>query len=491
MGRTAGSSGSLCDVTVWDSGPVSDSDRRARTVAVVGGGIAGLAAAAAIRRERADVEVVVLEASDRVGGKLRLATVGGVTTDVGAEAMLNRRPEAVALARAAGLADRIVHPATTSAHIWSYGQLRAMPRSLLGVPVDLEELRVSGLLSPPGTERALEDADLPPTRLGDEDVSLGWLAEQRFGPELVDRLVEPLLGGVYAGHARELSARAAAPQVVAALDRAPSLAQAAAQSLAPTADVPVFAGLDGGIGQLPAAVVGTWDIDVRTGTTVRTVERNETGWTMVTGPTPSPSTVTADAVVVATPAAPASRLLADIAPGANRELASIEYASTAIVTLAFRLADVPPVEGSGFLVPPVEGRAVKAATYSFAKWGWVRAASEEVVVLRTSLGRHREERDLQVTDEELVERSLADLEVITGLVCRPVDWHVQRWGGGLPQYAVGHLDRVRRIREYVAAVPGLAVCGAAYDGLGIPACIASAERAARQILDQLPPMTGS
>jgi oxygen-dependent protoporphyrinogen oxidase len=128
---------------------------------------------------------------------------------------------------------------------------------------------------------------------------------------------------------------------------------------------------------------------------------------------------------------------------------------------------------------------VKAATYSFAKWAWVRAASDDVVVLRTSLGRHRQERELQVTDEELVERSLQDLGLIAGFAGRPLDWHVQRWGGGLPQYAVGHLERVVRIRESVAAVPGLAVCGAAYDGLGIPACIATGEAAAQRVLGGL------
>lgn len=465
---------------------MTDSDVRTPAVAVVGAGIAGLAAAAAICRERPDVDVVVLEAADRVGGKLRLAEVGGVVTDVGAESMLNRRPEGVELACAAGLADRVVHPETTAARIWSRGQLRPMPRSLLGVPLDLEELRESGLLSTDGMERARQDLALPPTELGGDDVSIGWLAEQRFGAELVDRLVEPLLGGVYAGHAREISARAAAPQVIAAMSRGPSLARAAAESLAGSADVPIFAGLVGGIGQLPGALVDSWGFEVRTGTTVRAIEPHENGWTIVTGPTASPATVAADAVVVAIPGAPASRLLADVTPGASGELAGIEYASTAVVTMAFRAADVPPLEGSGFLVPPVEGRAVKAATYSFAKWGWVGAASDEVVVLRTSLGRHREERDLQATDEELMMRSMDDLGVIAGLAAQPVDWEVQRWGGGLPQYAVGHLDRVRRIRESVASVPGLAVCGAAYDGLGIPACIGSAEAAARQVLDVLP-----
>ncbi len=451
-------------------------------VVVVGAGIAGLAAAAAVRRERPDVEVLVLDSADRVGGKLRLAEVGGTVVDVGAESILNRRPEGVALARAAGLGDRVVHPTTTAARVWSRCRLHPMPRSVMGVPVDPRA--AAGLLSDEGVTRAEQDASLPATEIGDEDVSVGWLVEQRLGREVVDRLVEPLLGGVYAGHAREISARAATPQVVALLERDPSLVRAAAETVGKPSEAPVFAGLAGGVGQLPAAVAA--GLDVRTSTTVRGLTRSPSGWELVTGPAVAPEVVRADAVVVAVPASPAARLLGAVAPVAARELAGIEYASTAVVTLAFPSDRFPEVEGSGFLVPPVDGRTIKAATYSFAKWEWSRQAAGYLVVMRTSIGRHREVAALQVPDEELVARSLADLRDAIGLDVAPVDQHVQRWGGGLPQYAVGHLDRVRRIRSAVAEVPGLAVCGAAYDGLGIPACIASAERAARQVLDQLP-----
>jgi oxygen-dependent protoporphyrinogen oxidase len=214
----------------------------------------------------------------------------------------------------------------------------------------------------------------------------------------------------------------------------------------------------------------------------------------VTGPVPAPELIEADAVVVAVPGAPAARLLADVAPGAAMELASIEYASMAVVTLAVRAAEMPSVDGSGFLVPPVDGRQVKAATWSFAKWDWVResgaVADEDVMLLRASIGRHREERQLQVDDDELVARTRADLRDAVGLTADPVDAVVTRWGGGLPQYAVGHVERVSRIRGHVGVLPGLAVCGAAYDGLGIPACIASAEKAVRQVLDGLP-VTGA
>lgn len=464
----------------------------------MGGGIAGLAAAAAVRRSRPDVTVTVLEAAERLGGKLRLAEVGGVTVDVGAEALLNRRPEGVALAREAGLGERLVHPATTAANLWSRGRVVPMPKTLMGVPLDTRTLTDSGVLSRAGVARAKLDSVLPATRLDDRDVSVGWLVEERFGREVVERLVEPLLGGVYAGHAREISARAAVPQVVALLDKDKSLMRAAAattaEASATASTVPVFAGLVGGMGTLPQAVAVASGATVRTGATVRDLARaGDGGWNLVVGSTQDPEVLHADAVVLATPARATSRLLSDVVPDAALELARIEYASMAVVTLAFLARGLPAVEGSGFLVPPVDGRHVKAATYSFQKWDWLREAGrgagpggEDLLLVRASIGRHREESVLQVDDAELVDLALHDLADAIGLSVRPVDAHVQRWGGGLPQYAVGHLDRVRLVRGAVAKAPGLAVCGAAYDGLGIPACIASAEAAATQVLQSLP-----
>ncbi len=456
-----------------------------RHVVVIGAGISGLAAAAELRRVAPTLAVTVLEASPEIGGKLKLAEVGGVTVDVGAEAMLFRRPEGVTLAADAGLP--LVHPAVTQASIWSRGRMRPMPRSVMGVPFDHKDLVESGLLSRAGAARAALDQVLPATRLGDSDVSVGWLIEERFGKELLDRLVEPLLGGVYAGHAREISARAAVPQVVALLDRDRSLTRAAATARGDgESSAPVFAGIEGGLGRLPQAVVEQFGLTVRTSATVRDLARaGGGGWNLVVGSAADPEVIHADAVIVATPAAASARLLRDVAPDAALELARIEAASMAIVTMAFRARDLPDTQGSGFLVPPIEGRAVKAATYSFAKWDWVRKASDDLLVLRTSLGRHREEETLQVTDSELVEQSVHDLSDAIGLSVRPVDSLVQRWGGGLPQYTVGHLERVARIRSAVAKQPALAVAGATYDGLGIPACIASAHAATAQVLATL------
>ena len=449
---------------------------------VVGAGIAGLAAAHRLREQGRDV--LVLEGSPEVGGVLRRRTVAGVAVDVGAEAMLNRRPEGVALAAELGL--EVCHPAQASSRIWTRGALRPLPRSLMGVPLDLEDLAASGVLTEDELDRVRAERGHAPTEVGD-DVTVGALVDDRLGAAVTDRLVEPLLGGVYAGHARAISARAAVPQLVALAERGSLLDQAPSLSTPATYAAPVFAGLPGGMGGLPPALAER--LEVRTQQTVRRLTREHARFRLLVGPTTAERTVTADAVVLAVPPAAAARLLADLATTAGELVGGIGTASVAVVTLAFRLADVGDLAGtdaSGFLVPPVEARAIKAATFSFAKWGWVRAAgaAEGVLHLRTSLGRHGEEASLQVPDDALVAASLADLADAVGLHARPVDTHVQRWGGGLPQYALGHLDRVARIRAEVARVPGLAVCGAAYDGVGIPAVIGSAERAVRELVGQ-------
>jgi oxygen-dependent protoporphyrinogen oxidase len=341
------------------------------------------------------------------------------------------------------------------------------------------------------------------------------LVERRLGPEVRDRLVEPLLGGVYAGHADELSVHATMPQLVAAVREHGRLLPAAAALAAGTFPVPpppardateaadadtappppttragesppVFAGIEGGVGRLAVEVAN--DIArlggiVRTDAMVRELDRTQDRWHLVVGPTRSPETIEADGVILATPASPGARLLRGVAPAASQELSHIEYASVAIVTLAVRAADVPSeVSGSGFLVPPVDGHVVKAATFSSAKWAWL---SGDTFFLRASIGRHREAAVLQRDDADLVAVAMADLREAVGLRGPLVDAVVTRWGGALPQYAVGHLDRVAAIRAAVAGVPGLAVCGAAYDGVGIPAVVASAHAAATRVLAHL------
>ncbi|MGW7450937.1 protoporphyrinogen oxidase [Streptomyces sp. NPDC054787] len=468
----------------------TDRPGRGRHVVVIGGGIAGLAAAHRLLAE--GVRVTLLEAGPRLGGKLYAGELAGARVDLGAESMLARRPEAVALAKAVGLGDALQPPATATAHLWTRGALRPMPRGhVMGVPGDLAPLAASGVLSPEGLARIEAERELAPTEIG-EDVAVGEYVAARLGREVVDRLVEPLLGGVYAGDAYRISMRAAVPQLFEAA-RTHALLGDGVRELQRRAEAqpqqagPVFAGLDGGIGRLPLAVAEACraaGARLVTGAPVREVLRTAEGWRIVS----EAEVVDADGVVLATPAGPAARLLDALAPAAAAELRGVAYASMALITMAFRRRDLPAAvrEGgaSGFLVPPVDGRTIKASTFSSNKWAWA-GADPELFLLRTSVGRYADEADLRREDGELVDISLADLGEAVGLAARPVASTVTRWDGGLPQYPVGHLGRVARIRDAVAALPGLAVCGALYDGVGIPACIASAGKAVDAVIGGL------
>ena len=454
------------------------------TIAVVGAGIAGLSAA--LRLAQSGHRVVLLEQSDRVGGKLRSAMVAGRRVDVGAESVLARRPEAVDLIDGLGL-DK-VHPARVSAQVWSRGALHPLPpRSLMGVPSDLGTL--GDLLT--GAEVARVRAERP-VDVGD-DTSVGDLVEGALGAAVVDRLVEPLLGGVYAGQARRLSARACVPALYDAGRRGDSLVRTAARLMpAPDPDAtpaPVFASVRGGVGVLADALgerLRDLGVDLRTGTTVRALAPTGRGWRLSLGDHRAGQTLDADAVVLATPARATSKLLRDNDSHAADLLGRIEYASMAVVTYAFDRRTTPALTGSGFLVPPVDGRAIKAATFTSTKWPWIAQDAPDLVFARVSLGRHGEETALQRTDTELVDAGLADLSAALGRpLTAPVDAHVQRWGGGLPQYAVGHLELVAAVRDSLRASPTLAVAGAAYDGVGIPACIASGQTAADDLADHL------
>lgn len=460
---------------------MSGSRTGAGHVVVIGAGIAGLAAAHRLLERGA--RVTVLEAGRRLGGKLRAGQIEGVRIDLGAESMLARRPEAVDLARAVGLADRLRTPATATASIWTRGALRPMPKGhVMGVPGSASAL--AGVLSDEGLARIERDADLPRTEVG-EDVAFGEYVAARLGREVVDRLVEPLLGGVYAGDAYRISMRSAVPQLFQAARTHDSLTEAVreiqAKAAASPQTGPVFMGVEGGVGTLPESVAESVTArggEILTSRPVTELRRDaDGGWSVTAGD----RVLHADAVVVAVPAPVAAELLAAESPGAAAELRAVEYASMALVTLAYRRDAVSLPEGSGFLVPPVDGRTIKASTFSSQKWGPSAGDDPDMVVLRTSVGRYGETEILRHEDADLVEVSRRDLKAATGLDATPVRTVVTRWTDGLPQYPVGHHARVARVREQVAKLPGLAVCGAAYDGVGIPACIASAYAAVDQL----------
>jgi oxygen-dependent protoporphyrinogen oxidase len=358
-----------------------------------------------------------------------------------------------------------------------------MPKGhVMGVPGTAAAL--SGVLSDEGLARIERDTELPRTEIGD-DVAVGEYVAARLGREVVDRLVEPLLGGVYAGDAYRISMRSAVPQLFQAARGHTSLTEGVREIQAKAAAQqqigPVFMGIAGGVGRLPLAVaesVRARGGEILTGTPARELRREAAGgWRITAGE----RVLHADAVIVAVPAPAAAGLLRAESPGAAAELSAVEYASMALVTLAYRRADLSLPEGSGFLVPPVDGRTIKASTFASQKWGWIAEEDPDVVVLRTSVGRYGETEVLGRDDADLVEVSRHDLREATGLDAVPLRTRVTRWTDGLPQYPVGHHARVARVREQIAKLPGLAVCGAQYDGVGIPACIASAYAAVDQL----------
>ncbi len=413
--------------------------------------MAGLAAARELQRLGA--HPIVLEATGQVGGKLRASEVGGVLVDEGADSMLRRVPWGVDLAVAAGL--ELVSPAVGAASLWSRGALVPMPLgTVMGIPTELGSL--AGLVRNP----VRETLTVPPL----EDLSVGALVSRSLGREVVDRLVDPLLGGVYAGHADRLSVQATLPQLWPHLAGRTSLVEAARAARGTPAPGPVFAGLVGGLGTLPPRLAA--GLDVRVNATVRGLEKTPTGWRLEL----VDAFLEVDAVILAVPAGPAARLLDGLVP--VQELGQVDYASVGIITLV--LDGPSPGTGSGYLVPAVDGHITKAVTFTSRKWGRPGPA-----VIRASVGRAGAVADLQRDDADLVAIVLRELEAAVGSLPPVLGTRVTRWGGGLPQYAVGHLDLVARLRRTLPA--GLALAGAAFDGVGVPAVARSGLEAARSV----------
>ncbi len=423
-------------------------------VAVVGGGITGLATAWFLRDRAA---VTVYEASGRVGGKIETTSLLGVPVEAGPDTFLARVPWAVDLCKALGLGDELVAPATGKAYVWTRGRLRPLPEgTVLGVPRRLGPLARAGIVSPWGLARAGLDLVLPrPPAGGADDRSVREVIGKRFGPEVVNRLVEPLLGGIHAGRADRLSLAAVAPQVAEAAGRSRSLLLGLRSGPA-AGNGPVFLGLRGGLQTLVDRLAK--EVDVRLNTPVEPL-----------------ADLGADAVVLAVPAYAAARL---VPAEAARELEAIEYASVVTVTLAYAPDALPgPLDGSGFLVPRVDGRLITACTWTSSKWP--QPGADGVVLLRASAGRIGDDRALRLDDEALVGRIHGELAEAMGLRAPPTGSLVSRWLRSFPQYDIGHVARVARIEALLP--PNVAVAGAAYRGVGIAACIHDAERAASAV----------
>ena len=437
-------------------------------VAVIGAGITGLAAG--YEATKAGAEVVVYEANERAGGRLLTTELAGQLVDEGGDAFLARVPWATELCQELGLGAELVSPAQRSAFVYSRGALRALPLpNVLGVPLDFDALAASGIVSDEGVDRARQDPDLAGSPLGNDE-SVGGLVRRRLGDEVADRLVDPLIGGINASSIDDLSVRAAVPQLAEAASRSPSLVRelrrlAASSTADPAA--PVFFTLPDGLGRL------TDELADRLGNRLR-----------LSSPVADLGEIDADQVIVTLPADAARALVAPVSARAAELLGGIDYASVALVAMAYDASDVDhPMAGSGYLVPAVEGLTITACSWASSKWTHV--GSSDTVVLRVSAGRYGDDRTLALDDEALVGAVRADLTTTMSLNAEPQEVRISQWERSLPQFRPGHLELVADIEKSLAHdAPWLQATGAWARGLGVPACIHQGRQAAKASVAQ-------
>lgn len=443
-------------------------------VAVVGGGIAGLAAAWELASGAEPAEVTVFDPGP-LGGRIQTEEFLGHPIDTGADAFIARVPDAIALARELGLEHELVAPAAGRALILIGGHLRPIPPGLvLGAPARLRPLMESGILSPAGLLRAGLDLVLPPSKWPD-DVSVAELVGRRFGRQVAERLVDPLVGGIHAGRSAYLSADATAPQLAQAARSHRSLLLGL-RALPPGPPGPAFLAPRGGMGRLVERLVEALR--------ARGVRFDATGITAVTARQATLAVDPAgafDGAVLATPAPVTARLLHESSPAAAADLRAIRWASVVLTTLAYRRSALASPEGiSGWLVARTEKTMMTACSFGSAKWPhW---SDPDTMILRVSAGRSGDERVLRLSDEDVVARLQEEVAGALATDAAPIGWRVNRWRDSFPQYEVGHGARVQRIESALAAnLPAVALAGASLRGSGIPACVASGRTAARAV----------
>lgn len=451
---------------------------------MLGAGISGLATAYFVRRRLGeDHPVTVLESSERPGGKVLTRPVAGLDVDTGPDAFLARAPALRGLIDDLGLGTQVVEPMESGAYVWSRGRLRPLPSgAAFGLPERLWPLLRSGLLSPSGVLRAGLDLVLP-SGATLQDPSVRDVVVPRFGTEVYQRLVEPLLGGVHAGDPAVLSARSAVPEVAALAEQGRSMYLTMRRRRQPPVSdagrrpAPLVS-LHGGMGTLVEAMVERLGSDVvQAGVAVDTVARGAGDRLTVST---DRGDVDADHLIVATPAWAAADILATTSPKASALLRDIPYVGVANVTLAFESGDVPRLPpGTGFLVPPVEDELVVGCSWLTSKWPHL--AQDEVVLIKAMVGRWGDDRWVAMTDDELTHRVRHELSRMLGVQGDPVDVLVQRWPRSMPQYVVGHAERLAAVDRELDGVGAVRLTGAAYRGVGLAGCVAQAASAAEQI----------
>jgi oxygen-dependent protoporphyrinogen oxidase len=447
---------------------------------VIGGGISGLVAARELLR--GGLKVILLEAEDRLGGKIQTQAWGDVRMETGADSFLGRQPHGLRLVEELGLTGDLIRPDVFGGYVSTAAGLRKLPAgSVLGFPLSPWAAQRTGLLSARGALRAwLENFHRRP--LEGPDVAIEPFVRKRFGSEVFEHMVDPILAGTRAGDPQELSLAAGLPAIDDAARTSGSVTRALkrARRQAGGPEAPPFFSLAGGMASLIEALAASIpEAEVRTGAAVGSIHRADDGYRVSFGSTEQ---AVVDAVVMATPAHHAAAVLRDIAPAASDLLARIAYASVAVIALDLP-APTAALPGSGLLVPRGRQRTLSAATWYSTKWP--DSAPGENLIVRAFVGRSGRHPALDLDDAELVADVLVDLARLTGLTEIPSRSLVTRWDDGLPQYRVGHLSLVAEIERKLARDTNVVLCGAAYRGSGIPDCIAHATDVAERLLNRL------
>lgn len=441
-------------------------------VVVVGGGIAGLTALYRLTRGRSAAAVLLEQEQGRLGGKLRSERRDGFVLEAGADSFLSRKPAAVALCRELGIEGEMIgrRPEHQGTFVRRAGTLYPLPEGLTGfVPTNLEALSSSSLLSAAGKERLGREPEIPADVAMDE--SIADFMRRRLGAEAYDYIVEPLMAGIYGGNGEELSLLATFPQLRELERRHGSLLRGLESSSSPRDDLPAFVSFSSGIERLVEAVVEKLpEGSVRSGVSVTAVEKSRQGFEVET----AEGRIAAEAVILAVPAFVAGKLVESLDADLAADLEAIPYGSAATVNLAYTASTVPAFSGYGYVVPRVESQVVLACTCSSNKWP--ARSPEDSVLFRVFLGRVGGPDVVGLDDDELIALARRELRKTLGIEASPGVVSLSRWPRGMPQYTMGHLDRRCRIDERLTEHPGLILVGAAYRGVGIPDCIASADR---------------
>ncbi|MGE0449404.1 MAG: protoporphyrinogen oxidase [Vicinamibacterales bacterium] len=448
-------------------------------ILIVGGGMAGLSAAYELLQQR--VPFLLLEAGPRIGGVVLSERVGPFTVDAGPDSLLVQKPEAIKLCQELGLGARLVPTKLPRiAYIQRGGRLHALPAaSVLGIPTAWGPFIRTSLFSLPGKLRMGAEMFVPPRR-DDGDESIGAFMRRRFGSEATTYLAEPLLAGIHAGDVDRLSVRALFPRLRETEQRFGSLLRAFRSQPRPASPDGAFRSLPGGLSELTDALAAMLPRQaVRVDTPVTRVWRDDQGWHVECAGGERQS---ARGVILAAPAHAAAALLRQSAPGVARLCAEVPYASVATVAFAFARASVShPLNGSGFVVPRVEGTGILAGSWLSSKWP--HRAPDGHVLLRAFLGGARDPEALDRSDAQLVSTGLRAMAPLLGITGDPLFTRVYRWERANAQHEVGHLERVDAIERELATRPGLWVTGSGFRGVGVPDCVADGRAVARRAAD--------